>query len=100
MNNNPINCIQRLSFISKTKECGPSLEELNKIRADYIKGVKKLSLEYPQLKIFDPTNVLCKNSKCDANDGSNYLYNDQSHISIYASTKLLKKMKLDGLIDY
>jgi hypothetical protein len=100
LNNNPINCIQRLSFISKTKECGPSLEELNKIRADYIKGVKKLSLEYPQLKIFDPTNVLCKNSKCEANDGSNYLYNDQSHISIYASTKLLKKMKLDGLIDY
>jgi peptidoglycan/LPS O-acetylase OafA/YrhL len=100
LNNNPINCIQRLSFISETKECGPSLEELKKIRADYIKGVKKLSLEYPQLKIFDPTNVLCKNSKCDANDGSNYLYNDQSHISIYASTKLLKKMKLDGLIDY
>jgi peptidoglycan/LPS O-acetylase OafA/YrhL len=100
LNNNPINCIQRVSFIAESKKCGPSLEELNKIRADYIKGIKKLSLEYPQLKIFDPTNVLCKNSKCEVKENSNYLYNDQSHISIYASTKLLKKMKLDGLIDY
>jgi len=100
LNNNPINCIQRLSFIAETKECGPSRDELRNIRADYIKGVEKLTLKYPRLEIFDPTNILCKNSKCDVKDGSNYLYADQGHISIFASTKLLNKMKFDRLISY
>ena len=42
LNNNPINCIQRVSFIAITQECGPSRKQLNEIRTDYIKGIKKL----------------------------------------------------------
>lgn len=100
LNNNPINCTQRTSFFTQLKKCEITINELNQIRSNYIEIIKKINLKYPQIEIFDPTDFFCKYEMCRAMESEKYLYTDKDHISIYASFKLLEKMKLIGLINY
>ena len=100
LNNTPINCTQRTSFFAQLKKCEITINELNQIRSNYVDFIKKINLKFPQIKIFDPTDFFCKYEICKAKESQQHLYIDQNHISIYASSKLLEKMKLIGLINY
>lgn len=100
LNNTPINCTQRTSFFAQLKKCEITINELNQVRSKYVDIIKKINLKYPQIKIFDPTDFFCKHEICKAKESEQHLYIDQNHISIYASSKLLEKMKLIGLINY
>lgn len=94
---NPKDCVRRSSFTA-VKSCESTLAELEASRSIYIEAVKHLKKKYPQLQVFDPTDIFCFDGVCRHKDGEQLMYNDQNHLSIIGASKVLEKMKAENII--
>lgn len=100
LNYDPRECIQRFPYVNAKKCEATTMDEYNNMRRTYLADVANLELKYPQLEIFNATDIFCQNGFCKSRYGDNYLYSDEHHISIFASAKLLSIMRSDGYLNY
>lgn len=88
----PTQCLKRYSFMN-ANECRYSEQENTEIRTNYMNLIQDLQKKNPQLIVYDPKSLLCKNGYCQMQDDENYFYNDDDHISIYGSKIILSDMQ-------
>jgi peptidoglycan/LPS O-acetylase OafA/YrhL len=78
----PIACVvKRVDFESRSKPMG--------------KIVKKLKEIYPEIVVFDPSNLLCNETECHGRDQGGYLYRDDDHVSFYGASKIASAVVLE-----
>ena len=90
---NPRLCLQKLPHsLYKIPECRFTTNENTNIREQYIQEVYRLKKKFPSLIIFDPTKLFCDENYCEIKNNKRSLYNDEHHISVYASELVLQTM--------
>ena len=94
---NPEKCVNRnIPFIKTNNKCQFSrrLHDENKYINWYKKILLKVIKEYPDIKLFDMTDLLCDDHHCYVSKNGKILYRDRHHLSIdgsiYVSESLLK----------
>ncbi len=97
LKNDPRNCVQRVSFVDARK-CETTIDELKAMRSGFMDTLAEFLPKYPGLEIFSPFDVFCDAGSCKLKDSGGYLYNDEHHISVNASAKVLERMRLAGLL--
>lgn len=90
----PIDCKRR-----QAPDCQIDEYELINSRTSYMKAIQELQMKFPKLKIFDSTSVFCKNGICSEEDNGGYLYQDNQHLNIYGSEKVLNLLMTNKFID-
>ena len=69
----------------KTKECFVSKKEYIIRSKRYNDLVKKIARNYPMIKIFEPSTLICNENKCKGILNNKRLYKDPDHLSKYGS---------------
>jgi len=89
-------CLRRplkLSSKDKTSECQPiSAQTLAAERAVYQRFVRQLADLHPELEVFDPTPLFCKEGTCDVFRDGRLLFSDDNHLSIYGSSLVVNSL--------
>ena len=82
----PKTCIGlRFGPISPRTPCAVSRVEFEGRDLEYRALLRKITEEYPSLKVVDPAGVFCDGSYCWAKKGSEFLYRDDDHLSVEGS---------------
>lgn len=86
-------CLQKLPYsINQNKECRFTQQENELARKEYIDEIYTIRTKFPKLIIYDPTSYFCDGKYCEIEKSAHSLYNDDHHISVYASESILKSM--------
>ncbi len=89
----PKYCLQKLPYaINKNIECRFAAEENEAVRKKYLNEVNMLQSRFPKMMIYDSTLYFCDGNFCDIKKDTHSLYNDDHHISVYASKSILSLM--------
>lgn len=81
---NPEQCVETrpFRFFSNLREpCAIAKQQFLDRNVDFRKGVMNVLKKYPNIKVFDPAEVLCDESQCFALKDGRLLYRDDNHLS-------------------
>jgi hypothetical protein len=93
----PRSCLPRpVSFLSSLRSsCSVPRVQVEARSAPYREVVRRLQMEFKDLKVFDPLPYLCDSSACSAMNGGHLFYSDDNHVSAigaaYLSGKFLEE---------
>lgn len=85
----PEQCERKL-LINGTADCTTHPDELKKNKATYINAIQKLKSDYPEIQIFDTTDIFCDSQNCSLKDDNGYFYFDNQHLNVHGSELVLK----------
>lgn len=74
------------------KQCWIDKANYNARVADYDKVIDELLAEFPQVKVYDPRSLLCKNNQCIARDAKLPYYFNGDHLNHYGANLVIKDM--------
>ncbi len=83
---------------SQTNKCFVSKKEYLLRSTRYNNLVKKIAADYPKIKVFEPSVLICNEKKCNGILNNKRIYKDQDHLSRYGSFylgKYLSKLILE-----
>ena len=91
---------KKISFLGKnywlkkpqTKECFVSKKEYLTRSKRYNDLVKKVAKDYPKIKIFEPSLLICNENKCNGILNNKRIYKDPDHLSKYGAAKVVEAM--------
>jgi hypothetical protein len=64
---------------------------------DYDRVVDELLADFPQIKVYDPTSLLCRNGQCFAADDRLPYYENGDHLNYHGAEMVIKDMLNLGL---
>lgn len=94
----PRQCEPRRFSLSERQDCFVSREKVRARLGELQEGIQRLASERKHLRVVNPQNVLCDDTRCDARRGDHYLYQDRDHLSAYGSIAMGKHL-LPQLLD-
>lgn len=94
-------CLQNMPIaLPRSHECRFNIQENDLSRKDYIAEMQRLKDRHPELLIYDPTPLFCRDHFCEVARDGHSLYNDTHHVSLFASELMLRTMRNEGMISY
>lgn len=89
----PRACVITRPFqFSKKDICAVSRKEYDLRTEKYKKVIYSVLNDFPEVEVFDPTNLLCDNTWCNAIKDGKFLYFDPDHLSVEGSKYIIKNM--------
>lgn len=89
----PHACIKTRPFqLSKKDICAVSRKEYDSRTEKYKKLIYSVLKDFPEVEVFDPTNLLCDNTWCNGMQDGKLLYFDPDHLSVEGSKYIVKHM--------
>lgn len=89
----PRACVKTRPFqFSKKDICAVSRKEYDLRTEKYKKLIYSVLKDFPEVEVFDPTNLLCDNAWCSAIKDGKFLYFDPDHLSVEGSKYIIKNM--------
>jgi len=85
----PTECVQRLPHLAPP-DCRIERATLLASRAEYRQAVDEVAAAHSEVRFIDPTALFCQQRYCDERDPGGYLYQDNHHLSLYGSDKVLR----------
>jgi peptidoglycan/LPS O-acetylase OafA/YrhL len=72
-------------FLGRARQCSMPRSDYDSRVATYLEMIGRLKGEFPQLLVYDPTDLICDQESCSPWRGGHSLYRDQDHLSVYGS---------------
>lgn len=85
---NPGDCVRR-SSLGAAKDCTTPLATVLTAQKEYREAITAVAALAPGLKIFDTATLFCSQTTCAPGDAQGFYYNDNHHLSVHGSEKLL-----------
>lgn len=85
----------RTSDPGSTAACAVALEEVVRRQAEYRKIAEVVLHKYPEVRLTDPVEVMCDDSKCSATQGGSVLYRDDDHLNGNGAAKVARELLSD-----
>ena len=88
----PVNCVPRL-FRSDPPSCNVAYSDALRAQREYRDWVAQLRLSAPSLILYDAFSALCDAHTCLARDEQHFLYQDNDHLTVRGSDRVLRSLK-------
>lgn len=87
----PAQCKFNRWLINSTR-CAQSAHENHIVDENSLRSLRKLTGSFPNVKMIRPASYLCSNNHCSMNFGNQLLFHDNSHLNLYGSRFIGKKI--------
>jgi hypothetical protein len=93
----PVECVDIRPLRFSTKQlrqpCSIPANEVASRQADYRAVVAELQARFPEMRVFDPTSLLCDAQSCQAMIDGTVIYRDDDHLSAAGSGHIAAALK-------
>jgi hypothetical protein len=72
-------------FLGGARRCSMPRSDYDSRVATYLEMIGRIKREFPQLLVYDPTDLICDQENCSPWHSGHSLYRDQDHLSVYGS---------------
>jgi peptidoglycan/LPS O-acetylase OafA/YrhL len=94
----PRQCEPRRLSLSERQNCFVSREKVRARLGELQGRIQQLASKRQHVRIVNPQNVLCDDTRCDARRNDHYLYQDRDHLSAHGS-EVMGQYLLPQLLD-
>jgi len=74
------------------EECSLDFSNYRERVKDYDKVINEILVSFPQVRVYDPLPLFCRNGKCFASNGSLPYYENGDHLNHYGAEMVIKDM--------